>query len=225
MPDPLSLLVKANAPELYEPQSYKEAMADEYLRMYQELAIQEEVDSLVTNGIQTLVDLPSNVYTLGGKWVYKIKRGPQGEVVRYKARWVVYGFEQREGIDFNETFASVIKPISYKAIFTLAIALDQELEQMNIKIAFLYGNVEETIYITQPIGFESRGKYKVYKLKKALYGLKQSPRVQYNTLVAFLTELGFKPITADYSVFSNGATIITIYMDDILLVGPDKQGI
>ena len=70
------------------------------------------------------MDLPSNVYTLGGKWVYKIKRGPQGEVVRYKARWVVYGFEQREGIDFNETFASVIKPISYKAIFTLAIALD-----------------------------------------------------------------------------------------------------
>ena len=223
-PDPLSLLAKANAPEPYEPLSYKEAMADEYIKMHWELAIQEEVDSLVTNRTWTLMDLPSNAHALGGKWVYKIKRGPQGEVARYKARWVVRGFEQREGIDFNKTFASVIKPMSYKAIFALAAALDWELEQMDVKTAFLYGNVEETIYVTQPTGFES-GKNKVCKLKKALYGLKQSPRVWYNTLAAFLTELGFKPIAADYSVFGDGTTIITIYVDDILLVGPDKQAI
>ena len=92
-PDPLSLLAKANAPEPYEPQTYKEAMADEYMRMHWELAMQEEVDSLVTNGTWTLVDLPSNAHALGGRWVYKIKRGPQGEVARYKARWVVRGFE------------------------------------------------------------------------------------------------------------------------------------
>ena len=224
-PDPLSLLAKANAPEPYEPQSYKEAMADEYMRMHWELAMQEEVESLVTNGTWTLVDLPSNAHALGGKWVFKIKRGPQGEVARYKARWVVRGFEQREGIDFNETFASVVKPISYKAIFALAAALDWELEQMDVKTAFLYGNVEETIYVTQPTGFESGGKRKVCKLKKALYGLKQSPRVWYNTLAAFLAELGFKPIAADYSVFSDGTNIVAIYVDDILLTGPDKKGI
>ena len=94
------------------------------------------------------MDLPSNIYALGGRWVYKIKRGPQGEVVRYKARWVIRGFKQREGINFNKTFASVVKPISYKAIFALAVALDWELEQMDVKTAFLYGNVEETISVT-----------------------------------------------------------------------------
>ena len=96
---------------------------------------------------------------------------------------------------------------------------------MDVKTAFLYGNVEETIYVTQPTGFESGGKRKVCKLKKVLYGLKQSPRVWYNTLAVFLIELGFKPIAADYSVFGDGTTIIAIYVDDILLAGPDKQGI
>ena len=94
---------------------------------------------------------------------------------------------------------------------------------MDVKTAFLYSNVEETIYVTQPIGFETG--HKVCKLKKALYGLKQSPRVWYNTLAAFLKELGFEPIAADYSVFGNGTTIIAIYVDDILLAGPDKQEI
>ncbi len=137
---------------------------------------------------------------------------------------MVRGFEQREGVDFNKTFASVIKPISYKAIFALAAALDWELEQIDVKTAFLYGDVEETIYVTQPTGFE-QGKHKVCKLSKALYGLKQSPRVWYNTLAAFLKELGFAPIGADYSVFTNGTTIIAIYVDDILLAGPNKKEI
>ena len=185
--------------------------------------MQEEVDSLVANRTWTLVDLPSNTYALGGKWVFKIKRGPQGEVARYKVRQVVRRFKQREGIDFNKTFALVVKPISYKAIFALAAALDQELEQMDIKTAFLYGNVEETIYVTQPIGFESGNK--VCKLKKALYGLKQSPRVWYNTLAAYLKELGFEPISADYLVFTDGTTIIAIYVNDILIAGPDKRRI
>ena len=224
-PDPLSLLAKANAPEPYEPQTYKEAMADDYMKMHWELAMQEEVDSLITNETWSLVDLPSNAHVLGGRWDYKMKRGPQGEVARYKARWVVRGFEQREGIDFNETFASVVKPISYKAIFALAAALDWELEQMDVKTVFLYGNVKETIYVTQPTGFETGGKQKVCKPKKALYGLKRSPRVWYNTLAAFLKEQGFYPIVADYSVFSNDITIIAIYVDDILLVGPDKKEI
>lgn len=200
-------------------------MADGYRKMEWELAMQEEVDSLIANGTWTLVDLPSNAYALGGKWVYKLKRGPAGEIVRHKARWVVRGFEQREGVDFNETFASVVKPMSYKAIFALAAALDWELEQMDVKTAFLYGNVEETIYVTQPTGFETGGKHKVCKLKKALYGLKQSPRVWYNTLSAYLKELGFEPIAADFSVFTNGTTIIAIYVDDILLAGPDKAEI
>ena len=191
--------------------------------------MQEEVDSLITNGTWTLVKLPSNHRALGGKWVYKLKRGPAGEILRYKARWVVRGFEQQEGIDYNETFASVVKPMSYKAIFAIAAALDWELEQMDVKTAFLYGDVEEDIYVMQPTGFEVEGKSDhVCKLKKALYSLRQSPRVWYNTLSKYLKELGFEPLFADYSVFTNGTTIIAVYVDDILLAGPNKveiQGI
>ncbi len=201
-------------------------MADAYRKMHWELAMQEEVESLVANGTWELVDLPSNAHALSGKWVFKLKRGPSAEIVRHKARWVVRGFEQREGVDFSETFASVVKPMSYKAIFALAAALDWELEQMDVKTAFLYGNVEETICVTQPTGFETGGKGKVCKLKKALYGLKQSPRFWYNTHSTFLKELlGFEPIAADYSVFINGTTIIAIYVDDILLAGLDKKEI
>ena len=96
---------------------------------------------------------------------------------------------------------------------------------MDVKIAFLYGNVEETIYVTQPIGFETGGKHKVCKLKKALYGLKQFLRVWYNTLAAFLKDLGFEAIAVNYLVFDNSTTIIAIYIDDILLAGPDKKEI
>lgn len=109
--------------------------------------MQNEVDSLTTNKTWTLVDLPSNTHILRGRWVYKLKRGPAEEIVRHKARWVVRGFEQREGIDFNETFASVVKPMSYKAIFALTAALNWKLEQMDVKTAFLYNDVEETVYV------------------------------------------------------------------------------
>ena len=85
-PNSLALLAKANASESYKPQSYKEAIADTYRKMQWELAMQEEVDSLVTNDTWTLINLPSNAHALGGKWVYKIKREPQEEIARYMAR-------------------------------------------------------------------------------------------------------------------------------------------
>ena len=116
--------------------------------------------------------------------------------------------------------------MSYKAIFAIAAGQDWELEPMDVKTAFLYGDVEEDIYVIQPEGFESAGKEGlVCKLKKALYGLKQSPRVWYNTLSTYLKELGFDTLSADLSVFTNGTTIIAIYVDDILLAGPNKSQI
>jgi hypothetical protein len=93
------------------------------------------------------MDVPSNRGALSGKWIFKIKRGAAGEILRYKARWVIRGFEQREGIDFHETFASVVKPMSYKAIFALAAAYDWEIEQMDVKTAFLYGAIDADIYV------------------------------------------------------------------------------
>lgn len=128
--------------------------------------------------------------------MFKYKRGPSGKIVRYKGRWIVKGYKQQQGIDYDETFASVVKPMSYKALFAIAAALDLEIEQMDVKTAFLYGNVEEEIFMEQPHGLgDDSGR--VCRLNKALYGLKQSPRIWYKTLSEFLHEAGFTPLDAD----------------------------
>ncbi|KAH7465155.1 hypothetical protein BFJ66_g17589 [Fusarium oxysporum f. sp. cepae] len=144
-----------------------------------------EIDSIKENGVYTLANLPPDRKALRGKWVFKLKRGANEEILRFKARYMVRGFEQQEGIDYNETFASVVKPMTYKAIFAIAATLDLELGQMDVKTAFLYGKIDEEIYVEQPEGFDD-GTERVWKLRKALYGLKQSPRIWYQTLSLFL---------------------------------------
>ena len=230
-PDPLSLFAlvaqASNNTEPYEPKSYKEATMGPSSK-YWKGGMSDEVHSLQENNTWELVDPPKGRTVLRGRWVYTIKRGPKGEVTRYKARWVVRGFEQREGLDFNETFATVVKPMSYKAIFALAAAEDWDLEQMDVKTAFLYGYVEEEIYVEQPTGFaDGKHPQKVCKLKKALYGLKQSPRVWYNTFSDYMQETGLVPIDADFSVFRDPktGTIVALYVDDVLLTGPFSEGI
>ena len=227
-PDPIALLTSI-VRESKEPKTYEEATSDN--NPYREewvFATEDEIESLLKNGTWELVDCPKDRKPLRGKWVFTLKRGSKGEVIRHKARWVVLGCSQREGLDYNETFASVVKPMSYKALFALAAALNWDIEQMDVKTAFLYGDVEEIIFVMQPTGFKSK-KYpnKVCKLKKALYGLKQSPRVWYNTFASFMKELGFHPIDADYSVFIDPrtGTIVALYVDDVLITGPNRADI
>ena len=131
---------------------------------------------------------------------------------------------QQEGIDFYETFASVVKPISYKAIFAIAAAQDWELEQMDVKTAFLYGHIDTPIYMEQPQGCND-GSGRVCLLQKALYGLKQAPRIWYNTLATFLKELELEPLDSDMSVFHGNGLIVAVYVDDLLIAGPDMTEI
>jgi hypothetical protein len=146
------------------------------------------MDSLISNGTWSLIDPPANRSVLKGRWVFKYKRGPSGDVLRYKARWVVKGYEQQQGIDCHETFASVVKPMSHKALFAIAAALDLEIKRMDVT-AFLYGAVQEDIFVEKPHGLND-GSGRVCKLNSALYGLKQSPRVWYKTLSTFLCDAG-----------------------------------
>jgi reverse transcriptase-like protein len=145
-------------------------------------------------------------------------------VVKWKARWVVRGFTQIEGIDYFETFASVVKPMSYKALFAIAAAYDLEIEQMDVTTAFLYGDIDTEVYVEQPHGYED-GTGRACLLKKALYGLKQSPRIWYQTLSSFLRGLGFEPLAVDMGVFHKGNYFIAVYVDDLLIIGPDKKEI
>jgi hypothetical protein len=179
---------------------------------------------LKENQTWDLVQLPSGRSALRGKWVYKLKRGPDGRVVKHKARWVVKGFEQQFGIDYDQTFAAVVKPMSYKVLFAMAAQYDWEIEQMDVKTAFLHGKLQETVYMEQPTGYQQGNK--VCKLNRALYGLKQAPRVWYQTMEQFLKLQGFQKIQADHSVFkhSNG-TVVAVYVDDLLLFGADMSKI
>jgi hypothetical protein len=225
-PHLIALIAGADTSEPHEPRTYREAVGGGDAKLWEQ-SMEDEVNSLTQNKTWDLVDRPKDRAVLTGKWVYKHKRGANGEILRYKSRWVVRGFEQREGLDYNETFASVVKPMSYKLLFAIAAAYDLEIEQMDVKTAFLYGDIDSEVYVEQPQGFGATGQStKVCKLNKALYGLKQSPRVWYLTLTTYLKTLGFEPLTADNCIFHNNkGTYIAVFVDDLLIIGPSKDDI
>ena len=141
-----------------------------------EQGMKEEMDSLVNNQTWDLVQLPAGKRALQNKWVYRMKEEDGGKT-RYKARLVVKGFAQKKGIDFDEIFLLVVKMTSIRNILSLVAVEDLHLEQLDVKTAFLHGDLEEEIYMQQPQGYEVKGKENlVCRLKKSLYGLKQSPR-------------------------------------------------
>lgn len=215
---PTLLTVAAEDIEPFEPKSLRQAKNDTRWLEWEKGMI-EEIQSLQQNKTWELVKPPRDRRILSGKWIFKLKRGSSGEITRYKCRWVVRGFTQEEGVDYDQTFASVVKPMSYKALFAIAAALDLEIEQMDVKTAFLYGEIDHEIYVEQPHHITD-GTSRVCKLRKALYGLKQAPRIWYQTLTNFLRNLGFEPINADLSIFVRSGMYIAVYVDDLLIIGP-----
>lgn len=209
--------------DTFEPKTYRQAMECPAAENWK-LAMEDEMSSLLNNKTWELVDRSAATNVLTGKWVYKVKRGSDGSITRYKARYVVRGFEQEYGIDYTETFASVVRQKTYRTLFALAAIHDWEIEQMDIKTAFLYGPVEETVFVELPEGYRVPDG-KVCRLRKALYGLKQAPRIWFLTLSKALKDLGFQRSRYDEAVFYKDNLIMAIYVDDILIFGPDKQEI
>jgi hypothetical protein len=120
-----------------------------------------------------LVDPPPGFKPIGTKWVWKNKEGEKGEVVRNKSRLVAQGFNQKEGFDYEETFAPVARLEVIRILLTFFVDTGFKLHQMDVKSAYLNGELEEEVYVRQPPGFESeKYPYRVYKLTKALYGMK-----------------------------------------------------
>ena len=138
--------------------------------------MKDEMESLASNQTWELAELPEGKKALHNKWVYRIKEEHDGSK-RYKARLVVKGFQQKKGIDYTEIFSLVVKLTTIRTVLGLVAKKDLHLEQLDVKTAFLHGDLEEEIYMKQPQGFEVQGKEKmVCKLQKSLYGLKQAPR-------------------------------------------------
>ncbi|RVW75565.1 Retrovirus-related Pol polyprotein from transposon TNT 1-94 [Vitis vinifera] len=120
-------------------------------------AMKDEMNSMASNGVWNLVELPNGAKSIGCKWVFKTKKDSLGNIERYKARLVAKGFTQNEGIDYKETFSPVSKKDSLRVIMTLVAHFDLELQQMDVKMTFLNGNLEEEVYMKQPEGFSSSG--------------------------------------------------------------------
>ena len=120
--------------------------------------MEEELKSMSSNDVWDLVDIPNGVKPVGCKWVYKTKRDSKGNVERFKARLVAKSFTQKEGVDYNETFSPVSKKDSFRIVMALVAHYDLELHQMDVKIAFLNGDLDETIFLAQPEGFVVKGK-------------------------------------------------------------------
>ena len=150
----------------------------------------EEYRSLMANDTWDLVPIPKGRKLVRCKWVYRTKYA-DGSVERLKARLVAKGFSQVEGIDYNETFAPVIKMNSIYLILSLEALYNWEFHQMDFKSTFLHGDLQEEICMEQPPGYVQDNSSLVLLLKKSLYGLKQAPRAWYAKMDSFLLDTSF----------------------------------
>lgn len=183
----------------------------------------EEMESLHANDTWDLVPLPSNRKPLKNKWVYCVKEEEGGHQC-YRDRLVVKGFTQEKGIDFNEIFSPVVRMTTIRAVLGLVAIWDLELEQLDVKAAFLHGDVEEELYMEQPEGFAKSGQEHLYcRLKRSLYGLKQAPRQWYLKFDSFMTQQHFIRCDSDpcvyYKKLPHGEFVILLLYVDMLVAG------
>ena len=183
----------------------------------------EELESLKKRQVYEVVDRPQGRNIVKNRWVYDIKSDG-----RKKARLVAKGFSQIEGLDYDEIFSPVVRFESVRIILALAVLEKWSIEALDVKTAFLYGKLDEEIYMEQPSGFQTAGKDKVLRLKRAIYGLKQAARAWWIELDKSLKDFGFHRIYADAGIFicrhEDGTyAIMLAYVDDIIITGPDYQ--
>ena len=208
-----------------EPTTVEEALASPEHKKWKE-AMNKEIESLKANKVYDLVELPSNKKTVGCKWVFKRKINADGSIERYKARLVAQGFSQKAGEDYDETFCPVVRFESVRSIIALAAQHDLMLHQMDVTSAFLNGDLQEEIYLSQPKGFEVEDHNLVCKLNKSLYGLKQAPRCWNTALDSQLRKMGFIQSMSDpclYTTSEGELFIIAVYVDDIILAGKEAS--
>lgn len=204
-----------------EPQTVREATNDKAAIEWK-AAMQEEIRSHNENQTWTLCKLPAKRKTIRSKWIFKLKTNDKNEPLRYKARLVAMGCGQKYGIDYEETFSPVVRHNTIRFLMALAVERNMKVYQMDAITAFLQGDLEEEIYMTQPEGFED-GSDRVCRLHRAIYGLKQAGRQWNKKLDQFLIEIGFERDKCDPCVYLKINLIIAIYVDDLLIFFTDRS--
>ncbi|KAH9689319.1 hypothetical protein KPL70_015447 [Citrus sinensis] len=213
-----------------EPSTFYEALNSSDVALWM-TTMHEEIEALHKNKTWELIPLPHGRKAIGNKWVYKIKRDGNDQVERYRARFMVKGYAQKESIDFNEIFSLVVRLTTVRVVLAMCAIFDLQLEQLDMKTAFLHGELEEKIYMLQPEGFVEIGKENlVCRLNKYLYDLKQAPRCWYKRFDSFIMSLGYNKLSSDHCAYykrfeDNDFIILLLYVDDMLVAGPNKDRI
>ena len=205
-----------------ELKSYKEAMCSPQSEEWLE-AIEDEKNSLIALGVFKTIkcsNVPKDHKLVGSKMVFKIKQNERGDISHYKVQIIAKGYSQVPGVDFFDTYAPVTCLTSIQILLAIANACRLELEQLDVKTAYLYGDLNETIYMVPPEGINTSSD-DIWVLKKSLYGLKQSGKAWNNKIHDILTTMGFYHCAGDQCVYTYNTDDIycalALYVDDILL--------
>ena len=191
-------------------------------------AVNNEIESIMQNHTWELVDLPPGSKPLGYKWIFKRKMKADGSIDKYKARLVVKGYKQKEGLDYFDTYSPVTRITSIRMLIAIAALFNLEIHQMDVKTAFLNDDLNEEIYMEQPEGFVVSGQEKkVCRLVKSLYGLKQAPKQWHEKFDHAMLTNGFKINECDKCVYvkntDQGYVIVCLYVDDMLIIGSSQN--
>lgn len=208
-----------------EPNNFEEAMKGNDKIKWQE-AVKIELNTLKENNTWEIVKKPNNCKIIDNKWIFKIKIDDEGKPGEYKARLVARGFQQADDIDFAEIYAPVAKLTTLRILIAVANKLNLSIHQMDVKSAFLYGDIKDTVYMKIPEGVVEE-KDKVCKLNKAIYGLKKSPKCWYEKFNQFIENEGFKRSLNDYCLYIKEIKIVKLYVllyvDDLLIFSSDSS--
>jgi transposase InsO family protein len=205
------------------PKTLREARLSPQWPMWRQACI-DELDSIDKHGTHKMVPRPPDKRVLPTHWVLAPKIDGEGVIYRHKARLVVNGDRQRDGIDVKETFAPTATAAARRALLSMAATLNMEVHQADIKTAFLHGELEEEVYVEQPPGFGNGDPNQVWLLQRSLYGLKQAPRCWWQKLTKELKTLGFVPCLSDPGIYVNLADpthpiYLGVFVDDMAIVG------
>ncbi|GJR08700.1 zinc finger, CCHC-type containing protein [Tanacetum coccineum] len=210
-----------------DPRTYDEAMQSRDAAFWKE-AINNEIGSIIENNTWVLSDLPLGYKPLGCKWIFKRKMEVDETIDKFKARLVIQGFRQKEGIDYFDTYAPVARITTIRLLLALAAIYNLVIHQMYVKTVFLNGDLDEEVYMKQPEGFVMPcNEQKVCKLVKSLYGLKQAPKQWHQKFDEVVLSIGFHLNQSDKCVYSKfddsgKGVIICLYIDDMLIFGTDQ---
>jgi len=211
--------------ESVDPLTFEEASKHEKWKK----AMEQELESIEKNKTWELINPPVGARIIGVKWLFKTKLNEKGEIDKHKARLVAKGYSQEYGIDYTDVFAPVARWDTIRTVLALAAHKGWSVFQLDVKSAFLHGELNEDIYVEQPQGYYKQGgKDKVYKLNKALYGLKQAPRAWYTRIENYFIKEGFEKCVSEYTLFvklkeKGEILIVSLYVDDLIFTGNDEK--